>query len=378
MKSIYFWSPFNSKIGTINSVINSIKSINQYSNNYFKPVLLDSTFEWSNFENLCEIKYLRKGKQDFRKKQNKGFVYSRIFYLKIFLSCFFPLKKVINSDKPDFLIVHLITSLPILLFIIFNFDTKLILRISGEPKLNLFRKLLWKLINKKIFMITCPSTDTKKQLSKLNIFHPNKIKILFDPVLDIKKIKEKKNIELDQNLNGNEYFLSVGRLTRQKNFLFLINCFEKFLLKNPNYKLIILGDGEQYSLLKKVIEVKNLHNKIILKGFEQNVYKYMIKAKCFVLPSLYENPGHVLIEAAFCNCPIISSNCPTGPEEFLKKGEAGYLFEVNNQESLLSKLQKFLIEENKSIKKKKYLAKLNCREFTKFKHYKNLLRLLSQ
>lgn len=88
MKSIYFWSPFNSKIGTINSVINSIKSINQYSNNYFKPVLLDSTFEWSNFENLCEIKYLRKGKQDFRKKQNKGFVYSRIFYLKIFYLVF--------------------------------------------------------------------------------------------------------------------------------------------------------------------------------------------------------------------------------------------------------------------------------------------------
>ena len=104
----------------------------------------------------------------------------------------------------------------------------------------------------------------------------------------------------------------------------------------------------------------------------------MIKAKCFILPSLYENPGHVLIEAAFCNCPIISSNCPTGPEEFLKKGEAGHLFEVNNKESLLLKLQKFLIEENKSIKKKKYFAKLNCRKFTKLKHYKNLRRLLSQ
>ena len=75
MKSIYFWSPFNSKIGTVNSVINSIKSIKKYSNSKFRPVLLDTTYEWSTFNKICEVKYLRQGKQDLRKSNNKGFFF---------------------------------------------------------------------------------------------------------------------------------------------------------------------------------------------------------------------------------------------------------------------------------------------------------------
>ena len=53
---------------------------------------------------------------------------------------FFPLKNIIKIKKPDFLIIHLLTSLPLILLIIFNFDTKFILRISGLLKLNFFKK----------------------------------------------------------------------------------------------------------------------------------------------------------------------------------------------------------------------------------------------
>ena len=48
----------------------------------------------------------------------------------------FPLFKILKKTKPDYLIIHLLTSIPLLLFNLFNFDTKLILRISGFPKLN--------------------------------------------------------------------------------------------------------------------------------------------------------------------------------------------------------------------------------------------------
>ena len=68
----------------------------------------------------------------------------------------------------------------------------------------------------------------------------------------------------------------------------------------------------------------------------------MKNAICLILPSLYENPGHVLIEAAISNCPIISSDCPTGPAEFLSYGKAGYLFELNNESDLINKVEKFM------------------------------------
>ena len=59
MKKIYFWAPYNSKIGTINSVINSIRSIKKYASKDIKPYLLDTTSEWKNYINEYDIIFLR-------------------------------------------------------------------------------------------------------------------------------------------------------------------------------------------------------------------------------------------------------------------------------------------------------------------------------
>ena len=67
---------------------------------------------------------------------------------------FMPLLKTLKKNKPDYIIIHLITSLPLILLLFFNFETKFILRISGYPRMNFFRKLLWKLTLKKIYLIT--------------------------------------------------------------------------------------------------------------------------------------------------------------------------------------------------------------------------------
>ena len=73
------------------------------------------------------------------------------------------ISNLLNSlirKKPDYLVIHLITSLPLILFIVFKFETKLILRISGTPRLNIFRKILWKLSKKNIDFITVPTKET--------------------------------------------------------------------------------------------------------------------------------------------------------------------------------------------------------------------------
>ena len=77
---------------------------------------------------------------------------------------------LIKKYKPDFIINHLITSLPLTLLNFFNFKTKFILRISGFPKLNIIRKFFWKHISSKLYFITTPSEDLKKNLIELNIF----------------------------------------------------------------------------------------------------------------------------------------------------------------------------------------------------------------
>ena len=100
----------------------------------------------------------------------------------------------------------------------------------------------------------------------------------------------------------------------------------------------------------------------------------MKQSEAFVLTSLWEDPGFVLIEAAFNNCSIISSNCPNGPEEIVGK-DGGYLFQSNSKDSFLKIFYSFLkdTKELKSIKRT--IVKKRIKEFTCFNHYLNLKRI---
>ena len=74
----------------------------------------------------------------------------------------------------------------------------------------------------------------------------------------------------------------------------------------------------------------------------------MHNSSVFVLSSLWEDPGFVIVEAALCNLFVISSNCPNGPKEFLDDGKRGILFESNKEKDIFKSLQKFnQMDENK-------------------------------
>ena len=148
------------------------------------------------------------------------------------------------------------------------------------------------------------------------------------------------------------------------------------LLQHKNYSLIILGDGEQEKKLKKIIKDYKIEHKVYLQGRVSNVYDYMRKANVFVLSSLWEELGFVLVEAAFNNLFIISSDCPNGPKEFIDQNKCGILFKNNESNSLLSAFRQF-DNIDKSLKKERRInAKRKSKIFTKFNHHKTLLDIL--
>ena len=284
-----------------------------------------------------------------------------------------------KSAKPDFVIVHLITFIPLVLLLFFNYKTRFILRISGYPRLTFFRSLLWRLVNKKIYFITAPTLKTSDMIKEKKIFNLNKIKYLPDPVLrveEFQKIKKKKSA-LDKELSIKNSLISIGRLTPQKNFAFLINTFAILIKKYENLNLFILGDGEEMNKLKKIINKLKLNKKIFLIGYKKNVFEYLKNSRLFILPSLWEDPGFVLLEAAYLNKTILSSNCPNGPAEILDNGKNGFLFESNSPKSFLENFDKMYLEDKKTIFKKKIRLKKKCKEFTLFNHYKILNSILS-
>ena len=100
----------------------------------------------------------------------------------------------------------------------------------------------------------------------------------------------------------------------------LIRAFSKVAEKNENINLAILGQGELKEDLEKLVAEYNLQDRVFLLGFQSNPFKYVSKSSVFVLSSLFEGLGNVVLEALACNVPIISTDCKSGPREILAPG----------------------------------------------------------
>lgn len=376
MYKIFYWCPYLSHVATITNVINSAISLKKYREKS-QVSIIETIGEWQFAkENLSKHNIKIEKLTNLNFNTNKvGFLKSRLYLTYIFIVNFFPFVKFLKAKKPDFLIIHLLTSLPLISLIFFKFKTKFILRISGLPKLNFFRKFLWKLISRNIYFVTCPSEETLDYIKKLNIFEDEKLKILYDPIINVSNINKKKMAE--DKIEHDNFFLNIGRLTNQKNQILLINLFNLFIKKNKNLFLYIVGEGENRFQLQEKIKTLRLHNNIFLIGYKDNVFPYIKKARAVIVSSLWEDPGAVMIEAAFCNTTIISSNCPNGPNEFISNNQGGYLFENDNLSSLKNSLELFLKEPQKQINLKKIFAKKKSKFYTCFNHYKILNKILN-
>ena len=378
MKNIYYWCPFIGKIATIKAVINSANSLVKYSNKKFVPTIINSCGEWDNFNHSLLEKNIKikKLKNFFKINTNKsGYFKSRLAYIKIFVSCFFLLKDALKKDQPEYLMAHLITSLPIFLYLIFKFETKLIIRVSGKVKMNFLRKLLWKMSKKNITLITCPTKETQKYFIDLNLVEESKIIYLPDPIIEIDTILYQKKISLE-NLTHKDFFIMVGRFTKQKNHLLAIRCFKKITEKKKNIYLVIIGNGELKDEYKKEINRLRLNDRIQLINYQNNIFSYFKKSLGLISSSLWEDPGFVMIEAAACNTFVISSDCSSGPKEFIGT-DSGILFKNNNIESLEQKILEFLSLNESEIIQKKISAKKKATNFTKLRHFKILERSLN-
>ena len=340
--------------------------------------ILNAIGEWNEYKNSCKKNLFFKDlfEKDFTKLILKGgFIKSRISYIFIFVVSLPKLLWIINKEKPDYLIIHLITSLPIFLSPFFNKKTKIILRLSGLPKLNYFRKMFWKLYSRKIYKITCPTQSTLKTIKESNIFDDNKIILLRDPIISVKNIKSTIHQKLDQKTQNQKYILGIGRLTAQKNFKLLLEFFAELNKKYPEYKLYILGEGEDRILLNSIINKHRLGSKAYLLGYQENIFKYLRHAECFILSSLWEDPGFVLIEAGAMNTNIISSNCPNGPKEIINNED--FLFSNNSSNDLLRKFEIFKKKSASELLDQKISIKKKTKYYTSFQHFKNLDKILN-
>ena len=119
---LFYWSPFLSNIATIDAVTNSIKSLRRYNKNKkYETFIIDSSGEWQEkLDKISGIEVIKLYKKNYYKFLPKGnFLKSRLSQMIIFILNINLLRKLLVQEKPDFLIAHLIISLPLILFFFF-------------------------------------------------------------------------------------------------------------------------------------------------------------------------------------------------------------------------------------------------------------------
>lgn len=167
-----------------------------------------------------------------------------------------------------------------------------------------------------------------------------KIRVIYNPI-DTDRLHERA-LEAPSTNVPHTYIVSAGRLVPSKNFRLLI---ESYRSSGIDESLVILGEGEERPELERLVSNLELNGRVILPGHMQNPYPVIRAARLFVSSSNLEGFPNALIEAMALGCPVVATDCDTGPMEILTGkmgarctkvtlGEYGILVPVNSLDLL--------------------------------------------
>ena len=301
-----------------------------------------------------------------------------------FISIFFELKKIIFKFNPDILHAHL-SSMEILASLIKFFNRKKINLVitkhldsfflegsTGQNKL-IKGAFIDNFILNNADKIICISKQVKNYFQNFFYIPNNKIKVIYYGVDQsyFKKdsgFRELKATKLIKKYIKNKDFLicCIARQVKQKSLDFLILSFAKFCKKNPNSKLLLVGNGPERNNLIKISKDNNIYKKIVWINFSERIKDLLNISNVLVLTSKYEGFGMVFLEAMLSNTPIISTNVSAIPE-VIQHNYNGILIKPNNMDQLITAL--------KNIQNKKLIKKfnINSKKLLRSKFHRNIM-----
>ncbi len=175
-------------------------------------------------------------------------------------------------------------------------------------------------------VVVAVSRGVAESLSALGV--PNPV-VIYNPVLNDRLRQLSREMPTHPWFHTPEVpvVLGVGRLEPQKDFATLLNAFAIVLQVRPA-RLVIFGEGNERSHLERLAQSLGIADHVALPGFTPNPFPAMRHASVFVLSSRFEGLPNALIQAMACGCPVVSTDCPSGPREILDGGRYGHLVPV--------------------------------------------------
>lgn len=255
------------------------------------------------------------------------------------------LRKKIREISPDLIISFLVTPNVCSVISSIGTQTKVILSERGDPyehrknsKYALLEKFFYNFADGIVFQ----TEGAKKFYNKLI---QNKSVIIPNPI-DISEFPKYWNHERENIIVNVANFKLVHK--RQD---VLIDAFSRIHKTFPDIKLVLYGDGEDRKKIRKIIEEKNLQDKVLLPGATKNIPKMIQKSKLFILSSDSEGLPNALIEAMSLGLPVISTDCSPGGAAYLINNYQNGILVPKDNVTELSKAIYYMLSNQEQAKK---------------------------
>ena len=244
---------------------------------------------------------------------------SFLFKIYYFLKGFFQFKKIVKKENPDYIISFGVAADLMSLLVSPSKTLIGVHSLWSKSHGGIIEKSLINLLFNKAEKFICVSKTVAEDLKESFNIKEEKIKIIYNPI-DIEKIQKQADqpIGLEyQEIFNNPVIINMGRFSEEKNHYFLIKTFREIKKSIETVKLVILGDGEKRIILEQLIKDLGLEDSVYLLGIQDNPFKFLARAKVFVLSSSREGLPCSILEAMACGLPVVSIDCRSGPREIL-------------------------------------------------------------
>ena len=245
----------------------------------------------------------------------------------------------------------------------------------GFSKNDILRKNMAKLSLKMCNKVVAVSNELKEAMIKEGWVSEKKITTIYNPVI-FNKIKSNKNKFIDIENKNNIDVAVIGWIQPRKAQDIIVKAFGQ--IKDRSFTLNFIGGIEDEAFnneVKMLIEKNNLQGKVKFWGPRKDIFKILKDMDILISASRGEALPTVIIEALYCERPIISSDCDYGPKEILDNGKYGLIFKVNDYNGL-SKCFNEMVNNNELYNKFLNLSQERSKLFTYDKAVKSYLEIL--
>ena len=160
------------------------------------------------------------------------------------------------------------------------------------------------------------------------------VSVIYNPLPAWVSAREVENTVASDEEFGERYILCVGRLDPVKSYHYAIEAFASICHSYEGMRLKFVGAGPSEKPLRELAVKLGISRRVDFEGYREDIEGYYRQASLTLLTSLYEGFPNVLVESIASGTPIVSFDCPSGPDEIVIQGVNGYLVPHQNQAKL--------------------------------------------